>query len=516
METWVKPELIIGLVGPIGVDMEMVQSQLSNSLRAVGYEPIPIKLTELMTQIAVEVEIEDNSDPVKHYGSRIRYANAVRELCDNDAALAALAIAEIRIIREEKNTLLEKDSNSTEFDVSDIPLKSHAFIIHQLKRPEEIKLLREVYGRKFLQISVHLSERERQRVLQTRIASRSPNLPAKDSKKLAEQLVERDLNEQAVPHGQRLEDIFHLGDVFVSARSEAAATSTIKRFIEAFFGRNSISPNKDEYASYIAASASLRSIDTARQVGAAIFSPNGEVISLGCNEVPAPGGGTYWTEHNEPHRDFDDGHDANNTHKRRLAYDFIRRLQEAKILEQSSDGNDKLFEEIMQTEQVKSSLLMDITEFGRMAHAEMNALLDAARLGRPTKGATLFCTTFPCHNCAKHIITAGIVRVVFVEPYPKSQAFDLHSDAIVLEASEGEKVRFEHFVGISPRRYRDIFEKGKRKKSDGSLLDWYEGSPNPRIEDKSPFYVLNEPSAIYATLKKVAVELGITVEGAPS
>jgi deoxycytidylate deaminase len=510
-EAIANPELVFGLVGPIGVDMDMIQNQLAHCLRSVGYEPVSIRVTDLMTQVSVAAELVDSTDPIQHYGSRIEFANAVRARCENDAALAALAVLEIRLYRQDQNEHDQKTSLSDQISIADIPLESHAFIIRQLKRPEEIGLLRKVYGRKFIQISVSLGVEERQRLITNKISSKNPNLSSKEASKVAEELVLRDMNEQAVPHGQRIEDVFHLGDVFVSARSEAVATATIKRFVEALFGRNSISPNRDEYASYIAASAALRSIDTARQVGAAIFSTSGEVVSLGCNEVPAPGGGTYWTDHPEPHRDYDDGFDANHAHKRRIAYDFIRRLREAKIL--NLEGTDEqAFERVMSTDQAKNSLLMDITEFGRMAHAEMNALLDAARLGRPTKGATLFSTTFPCHNCAKHIITAGIKRVVYVEPYPKSQALDLHNDAMTTAGSSGDKVVFEHFVGISPRRYRDIFEKGKRRKSDGSLEDWYEGRPVPRVEDKSPYYVFNESSAAYSALEKVAHELGIVVE----
>jgi len=46
-------------------------------------------------------------------------------------------------------------------------------------------------------------------------------------------------------------------------------------------------------------------------------------------------------------------------------------------------------------------------------HAEANALLSAARLGRSTVGATLVCSLEPCAMCAKMIVAAGI-RCVFV------------------------------------------------------------------------------------------------------
>lgn len=46
-------------------------------------------------------------------------------------------------------------------------------------------------------------------------------------------------------------------------------------------------------------------------------------------------------------------------------------------------------------------------------HAEMNALLYAARKGISVEGATLYCTLQPCHNCLKHMLCAGVKRVVY-------------------------------------------------------------------------------------------------------
>jgi deoxycytidylate deaminase len=136
---------------------------------------------------------------------------------------------------------------------------------------------------------------------------------------------------------------------------------------------------------------------------------------------------------------------------------------------------------------------MDIIEFGRMIHAEMSAISDAARLGRPTKNAILFCTTFPCHICAKHIVAVGIQRVVYLEPYPKSYAERLHSDSITFEPEERSKVVFQPFIGISPRRYRDIFEKkGRKNPENGRAKKWFHNEPAPMIEDTSGSYITNE------------------------
>jgi deoxycytidylate deaminase len=508
MDETLHPELVFGLVGPIGVDMGMVEGKLKAALVAVGYRPQMIRVTELMRQIDVRVSIADSIDPLKHYESRIDYANAVRSRCQNDAALAALAIHRIRHIRESVRQAANQIENPTQ-PFADRPLAKHAYIIRQFKRREEIDLLRKVYGRKFIQISANVSAEERVRSLARRVSTQNANLDPKACENYAKALVERDLEEIAVDHGQRVGDVFHLGDVFVDARSEATTESTVRRFIEAFFGKNAYSPTPDEYATYMAASAGLRSLDTSRQVGAAIFTADREIIALGCNEVPKAGGGTYWEGDPEKHRDFDEGHDANTTSKRRVLFDTLSRLKTGGFI--SSEETDiELFERVSKSDALADAMLLDITEFGRMAHAEMNALTDAARLGRSTRGATLYCTTFPCHNCAKHIVASGIRRVVYIEPYPKSKALDLHYDSISLNKVDGNKSIFEHFNGISPRRYRDIFEKQKRRNSDGTLKEWCDGEPAPRIEDRGPFHVFSEPQAILHGLGEVARELGAT------
>lgn len=106
--------------------------------------------------------------------------------------------------------------------------------------------------------------------------------------------------------------------------------------------------------------------------------------------------------------------------------------------------------------------------------------------------------------CAKHIVASGIRKVVFLEPYPKSHAKDMHSDSITFSTPEQEThVLFEPFIGISPRRYRDIFEKGKRKDSTGRAVDWNAGKPVPRIEDRSSVYIDNEEPAIVQVTAKL-------------
>lgn len=53
-------------------------------------------------------------------------------------------------------------------------------------------------------------------------------------------------------------------------------------------------------------------------------------------------------------------------------------------------------------------------------HAELNAILFAARKGSSIEGATLYCTASPCPDCTKAIAQSGIKKVVYAEKYDRS------------------------------------------------------------------------------------------------
>ena len=61
-------------------------------------------------------------------------------------------------------------------------------------------------------------------------------------------------------------------------------------------------------------------------------------------------------------------------------------------------------------------------ELCRALHAEQNAIIQAAKLGNTTEGATIYVNVQPCVICAKMIINAGIVRVVYKGEYPDEMA----------------------------------------------------------------------------------------------
>ena len=68
-------------------------------------------------------------------------------------------------------------------------------------------------------------------------------------------------------------------------------------------------------------------------------------------------------------------------------------------------------------------------EICRAVHAEQNAIIQAALHGVSTRGATIYCTHQPCVLCAKMIINAHIIRVVFKHAYPDDMALEFFSEA---------------------------------------------------------------------------------------
>ena len=61
-------------------------------------------------------------------------------------------------------------------------------------------------------------------------------------------------------------------------------------------------------------------------------------------------------------------------------------------------------------------------ELCRALHAEQNAVIQAAKFGVSTEGATIYITHQPCVICAKMIINSGISKIVYGNPYPDEDA----------------------------------------------------------------------------------------------
>ncbi len=433
-------ELVLAIVAPLGVDLDSFQGVLRNQLfRDFGYRPNDVRLSDLLHRYSPLLRA--NGITLRKFPEAMRLdshmagANMLRQLLASGSeqgdALALCAIEEIAVYR---HAMARRSGDQV--------LARTAHILRSLKHPDEVHRLRQVYGPGFYLIGVHTPEEDRLRYLVDK-----KRVPRKE----ALILIGRDAREEGQygKFGQRTTATFHLADAFVRFRSRKDTTD-LHRFLSLVFGNQFETPTPDEHAMFLAYASSLRSASLSRQVGAVVCDRSGDAIGVGTNDVPCFGGGLYWPG-SKDRRDHCLGYDSN-ARARDEIIEEVRRIVESRApltpaARQSLKGD------------LAAGRLHDITEYGRAVHAEMEALLSCARTGRSPRDGTLYTTTFPCHNCAKHIIAAGIVRVVYVEPYEKSWALKLHGDALAggLSKVRTSRTRLEPFVGVGPRRYFDLF-----------------------------------------------------------
>ncbi|HEX2121288.1 MAG TPA: deaminase, partial [Thermoanaerobaculia bacterium] len=455
-------ELVFALAGPVGSDLQEVSRTVGDALRKGEYTAVEeISLSALIRQIAAKralaradgsaIDLVEAPEE-KRVGSLMDAGNAIRRLCADPAALATAAIA---AIRSRRNRAGGRPSR-------------RAYVIRSLKRPEEVNLLRRVYGPGFFLIGVNVSRPARVESLAQRIAQSHRETPASSRYPNhlveAETLAKRDEDEEWDDYGQRLRDVFQLCDLYVSSTAPTPLFQQIFRFVRLILGDLGETPWAEEQFMYHAFAASLASGALGRQVGAVLVSPAREVLGIGWNDTPKGGGGLYRAGEHYDRRDIHEDRDSVNVHADQILEEMLETARHAGWM--AGDASPQLEQA---RSAFRSSRVMNLLEFGRTAHAEMEAVLAAARIGVSVRGATLYTTTFPCHECARLIITAGVARVIYIEPYPKSRALELHRDAIHAYddvagpacsdpgCREPHAVRFEPFVGIGPHRYADLF-----------------------------------------------------------
>lgn len=73
-------------------------------------------------------------------------------------------------------------------------------------------------------------------------------------------------------------------------------------------------------------------------------------------------------------------------------------------------------------------------------HAEMNAIVWAAREGIRIEGSTLYCTLEPCFQCSKNMIQAGIKKMVYRVGYEYNDTERLNE---FIEKCGVEKIQIE-------------------------------------------------------------------------
>lgn len=410
-------EVVIAFVQPVGTELDNLRKHISESCSKFNTTVEKINLTDLIDDLSDKEKYLAGHDVCASFTSKgyldlskkMHIGSSLRKSFGKDI-FALYGLSRICTFR---------DSNKKELDT-----KTAIYVLDSLKHPAEVKLLRETYKESFFLIGVDSPKSVRKEYLK-KVKSMTDNE--------ANELINRDEDEGAdFDYGQKMSKVFEQSDFFTKSIPEV---DEIDRFVKLVFGDTKISPTEQEYCMHLAASTAASSGDLSRQVGAVIVSEHNEIIAVGRNEVPKFGGGQYWYGDIPDHTDRNYGYEAN--HKKR---------EECK--------------ENLGLAGQKNEYLDNITEYVRSVHAEMEAILSCARKGQSVKNSILFCTTFPCHNCAKHMVNAGIKSVVYIEAYPKSQALDLHSDSLVLDELNmrpKEKMSLVRFYGVGPRRYLDLF-----------------------------------------------------------
>lgn len=468
-----RPDIYIGLVAAAGTDLSTVIRELTAQLSIIGYDTEHIKVSNLIRSFISIPEWQNEFDRLFWH---MKAGDAIRSASDDGIGVASLAIREI---------IRRRDGQ--------IDGSSKAFIIDSLKHPNEIALFDQIYVRNYYTVAIYTPHAKRLENLQIKICRDSLEPPNRKSETSALRLIRADEKSKGAK-SQNVRDSFPKADFFMYG--EADLTAQAKRFVEIIFGEPYTTPTIDEFAMFMARGTGYRSADLSRQVGAVIVDPCGSIIGTGCNEVPYPGGG-FFSEGTifgiGDNRDHVKQIDPNFAEIQRILIEVVQALREAGQIGDGSPNNSadvRLVDSLLQGEQkdlLSDKRIRSLIEFGRIVHAEMHAICDAAAGGRPVRGSTLYCTTFPCHLCAKHIIASGIKEVVYIEPYPKSLTAQLYADEIEVTHSQQsnpktthfDRVRFRPFNGVAPVLFQRAFRYRPRKDSRGLLASWNPQSALP-------------------------------------
>jgi deoxycytidylate deaminase/dephospho-CoA kinase len=472
-------EFVFGVVGHIGSGTSNVARAFKELLerQKPPFEANIIKARDVIEDWAKKVEKEF---PAAGATKTITIASQWQDLGDEmrNKDTAAVATGLIRRIRGTRGVATNAEVKEGEPVTPDgVP---RAYILDALRHPAEVNLLRHLYQDAFVLIGVVCDPDVREARLRTKFQNPAPN-------ELRE-FMKRDEKDNR-KHGQQVAKTFQLADFYVDntpdrflytesgekreENPEWDINEKLGRLVRIVAHDGIERPEVSETAMHHAYSAQMRSACLSRQVGAALLDRDGNLLSTGTNEVPKAGGGVYgesFSGEDQPRLD------------QRCAYRPDKYCSSTKEQNQIIDGIIEDVSSIQALTQTKRAELRrklkdgrvgDTIEFSRAVHAEMDALLSASRSGGGTVGTRLFVTTFPCHYCARHIISAGVDEVQYIEPYFKSLASMLHSDAIQQRltgwkppSKGGATVLFRPFTGVAPRLYRRAFMKDRDLKND--------------------------------------------------
>lgn len=450
----VTPEIVIGFVGPIASGVTTASQELERLIRdAYGYSTNRIRLSELVERNADRVGL--STDTPTKAADRVEHLQKVGTALRQRFGAGYLAAKAIELISVERG----KSGYADEGLQNPTPRRV-VHVVDSIKNEQEAEVLRLVYGSAFWLVGVFAPRSLRSQRLQNKGFSEAE----------AAIIMQRDEHE-APKHGQHVRETFFGSDYFVknASSSKRQLEPTIGRLLQAIFEDQIVTPTNDERGMAGAKQSAAASACLSRQVGAVIVSKDGSILGNGWNEVPKAGGGVYDGMGALDARCFKHGDmNCRNDERKGMLYDEVFEALKPSLV---AGAKKQEVESALRATSIRS-----LIEFSRSVHAEMAAIVDVARAGRGSLvGASMYVTTFPCHSCARHIIASGISRVVYVEPYPKSLALELHDDALidgtVKDAPGGatQHVVIEPFEGVGPSRFFSVFLMRDERKENGRL-----------------------------------------------
>jgi cytidine deaminase len=498
-----RRELFFGFVSPLGADKAKVLSAFRSAVKDVAYSLHIVDTSQILEEYRAAAA-PPNEGYLQRKQALMDAGNALRADWASQGSRRGDAVALAAVSSVQDGRLeINRAAGLGAAEAEQLPCSATAFLIDSLKHPHELETLRRLYGPAFIAIALYAPPKKRLQYLLARARGEEP---------LARALLARDDKERK-DLGQRVSDAFYVCDYIVDAtKSDGQIEADLKRLFKLLFGDPHITPTRDELGMYIARTAQVRSGSLARQIGAAILRDDGSVVSIGTNEVAKPmTGGQYWANDDERFGGRDRLYhvrDTSDEFRADMVSDALDRLAETDVLAGAYQGlssADRLKRLYFDDDApLRKSKIRDNIDYVRAVHAEGAAIIDAARHGTPTKGTTLYATTFPCHECARHIVAAAIKKVVYLAPYPKSGVTSLYDDSIQVDPDERvkRKVLFRTFRGVAPPRYLDFFsvDEDERKAKDGTPKEVDLESALPQL----PYYTPDNEEVIFDEIRLIA------------
>lgn len=303
-----RPELVVGLVSPLGTALDPVVNSIGEALQLVGYGSQEIKLSTLLEGLTGLDSALETFPEEERYRTHMDAGDELRRKLGHDA-MARLAISRLRELRrdveredsppttpyllvqfstatsvEEISALpgfmefVHEGERETRFtihdglrhvvasvsqheivhlqveppplDASNDPISQHAWILRSLKHPAEVALLRQTYGSRFLLFGVVSPKQVRAERLSERLSQSRADFDNERYMSEAYGLIRRDEDDLTRPYGQKTREAFWKADfVLAGADRPQDAGEQTQRIFRLFFGDPFVTPTKAEWVS---------------------------------------------------------------------------------------------------------------------------------------------------------------------------------------------------------------------------------------------------------------------------